>query len=101
VPKSSKQPPRPPITATMLSQLITSLNLSFPFDAVVAACACTASWGQCHVGELLPSSSAAMSSTSFSVCSGFKRSIQNPESCTLHLPHTKTHTQGKDIVLVD
>jgi hypothetical protein len=85
----------------MLSQLITSLNLSLPFDTVIAACTCTAFWGQCHLGELLPFSSAATSSTPFPVCSGFKRSICNPESCTLYLPHTKTHTQGKDIVFVD
>ena len=36
-----------------------------------------------------------------SLCSGFKRSICSPQSCILHLPHTKTHPHGEEVVLVD
>jgi hypothetical protein len=100
-PGSSKRPPRPPINAKMLSQLVESLDLSSPVDAAVAACAATAFWGQCRLGELLPSSSSALVFASFPIRSGFKRSLRNPQSCFLHLPRTKTHHQGQDIVLVD
>jgi len=100
-PKSSKRPPRLPVSATMLSQLITGLDLNLPLDAAVAACACTAFWGQCRLGELLPISSSTPLTSSFPVRSGFKRSLRNPDSCVLNLPHTKTHPQGEDIVLVE
>jgi hypothetical protein len=30
-----------------------------------------------------------------------KRSIRNPQSCILHLPRTKTHRHGQDVILVD
>ena len=33
--------------------------------------------------------------------SNFKRSLQNPHSYILHLPHTKTHYHGQDVILVD
>jgi hypothetical protein len=33
--------------------------------------------------------------------SDFKRSLWNPHSCILHLPCTKTHHHGQDVVLVD
>ena len=85
----------------MLSQLVTSLNLNLPFDAAVAACACAAFWGQCHLGELLPISSSTPLSTLLPLCSSFKRSIWNPQSCILHLPHTKTHPHGEEVVLIN
>jgi hypothetical protein len=31
----------------------------------------------------------------------FKRSLRNPLSCVIHLPSTKTHRHGQDVVLVD
>ena len=61
----------------------------------------TAFWGQCRLGELLPSSSAIALSNPFSLSWNFKRSVQNPQACLLHLPRTKTHHQGQDIVLVN
>ena len=100
-PGSSKHPPRPPLNAKMISQLVQHLDLGSPLDAAVAACATTAFWGQCHLGELLPSTSSSLFSTLFLIRSGFKRSLHNPHSCVLHLPHTKTHRHGQDIVLVD
>jgi hypothetical protein len=98
-PGSSRRPPRPPINATMLSQLVESLDTGSPFDAAVAACATTAFWGQCRLGELLPSS--APCPTPLPTRSNFKRSLRNPDSCLLRLPRTKTHHHGQDIVLVD
>jgi hypothetical protein len=100
-PRSSKRPPRPPINATMLQQLVERLDLTSPLDSAVAACATTAFWGQCRLGELLPSSASILLSTPFPIRSGFKRSVRNPLSCVIHLPRTKTHLQGQDIVLVD
>ena len=100
-PGSSKRPPHPLLNAKMISQLVQHLDLGSPLDAAVAACATTAFWGQCHLGELLPSTSSSLLSTPFPICSGFKRSLHNPHSCVLHLPHTKNHCHGQDIVLVD
>jgi hypothetical protein len=100
-PGSSKRPPRPPINAKMISQLVERLDPNSGLDAAVAACAATAFWGQCRLGELLPSSSAVLLSTPFPTRADFKRSSRNTQSCTLHLPRTKTHRHGQDIVLVD
>jgi hypothetical protein len=100
-PSASKRAPRPPITATMLSQLVDSLDLTFPLDAAVAACAATAFWGQCRLGELLPPSTTLPPPSPLPVRSDFKRSVKNPQSCLLHLPATKTHRLGQDVVLVD
>lgn len=100
-PKSSKRPPRPPINARMLAQLIEGLDLNNGFDIAVAACAATAFWGQCRLGELLPSSSAVLLSVPFPSRSGFVRSLRNPQACLLRLPSTKTHHHGQDIILVD
>ena len=85
----------------MLSQLVSSLNLNLPFDTAVTACACTAFEGQCCLGKLLPVSSSTSFPTSFPLHSGFRRSIQNPQSCILYLLHMKTHPHGKEVVLVD
>ena len=100
-PGSSKRPPHPPVNANMISQLVQHLDPSSPLDAVVAACATTAFWGQCRLGELLPATSSSLLSTLFPTCSGFRRSSRNPHSCILHLPRMKTHHHGQDIVLVD
>lgn len=100
-PSSSRRPPRPPINAIMLSQLVENLDLNSPLDAAVAACAATAFWGQCRLGELLPPSARSLPSTPLPTRSDFKRSLQNPQSCLLHLPHTKTHRHGQEVVLVD
>jgi hypothetical protein len=95
------RPLRLPINAKMLIQLIENLDLSSPFDLAVAACAVTAFWGQCRLGELLPSSLALLLSIPFPTRSCFMRSLRNPEACILRLPHTKTHKHGQDVVLVD
>ena len=100
-PRTSKRPPRPPVNAKMISQLVQHLNLNSPLDVAVAACATTAFWGQCRLGELLPSSHSAPLSLPFPTRSSFRRSTRNPQSCIIHLPHTKTHRHGQEVVLVD
>lgn len=100
-PRSSTRPLRPPVNARMLTQLVEALDLSTPFDAAVAACAVTAFWGQCRLGELLPTSPAHPFPIPLPMRCDFKRSLRNPQSCLLHLPRTKTHYHGQDIVLVD
>jgi hypothetical protein len=74
-PGSSKQPPCPPINARMLSQMVQAPDLNLPLDAAIAACAATAFWGQCQLGELLPSSPSPLLSASLPTHSDFKRSI--------------------------
>jgi hypothetical protein len=100
-PRGSRRPPRPPITASMISLLVEHLDLNSSLDAAVAACATTAFWGQCRLGELLPTSMSDTLSTPFPLRSSFKRSVRNPLSCIIHLPRTKTHHHGQDIVLVE
>jgi hypothetical protein len=100
-PTTARRLPRPPINALMLSQLVQNLDLDSPLDAAVAACAATAFWGQCRLGELLPPSSSTAPPIPLPTRSDFKRSVLNPQSCILHLPCTKTHRNGQDVVLVD
>jgi hypothetical protein len=100
-PSSSRRPPRPPVNSTMLSQLIRNLDLTSSLDAAVAACAVTAFWGQCRIGELLPVSPSLTPSLPLPSRSDFRRSVRNPHSYVLHLPVTKTHRNGEDVVLVD
>ena len=100
-PGPSSCPPRPPINARMLVQLIESLDLNSPLDAAVAACAVVAFWGQCRLGELLPLFSSPLLSPPVPTHSDFKRSLRNPLACILFLPRTKTHRRGQEVVLVD
>jgi hypothetical protein len=99
-PGSSRRPLRPPINVKMISQLLEHLDLDSPLDVAVAACATTAFWGQCRLGELLPSSQTSLQATPLPVRSGFRRSTRNTHSFTLQLPRTKTHCHGQEVVLV-
>jgi hypothetical protein len=85
-PGTSKHPLRPPISMKMLAQLVDNLNLNSPLELVVAACAATAFWGQCRLGELLPTSLSTLTDSPLPTCADFKRSLRNPQSCILHLP---------------
>lgn len=100
-PGKSKRPPRPPINARMLVQLVEKLDLNSALDAAVAACAVTAFWGQCRLGELLPTSSSPSLTSSLPTRADFRKSDRNPQSYNLHLPRTKTHIHGQNVVLVD
>lgn len=99
-PRSSRRAPRPPVNAQMLTLLVQNLNTNSPLDAAVAACAATAFWGQCRLGELLPSSSSSPSPT-LPTRADFKRSVKNSQLYVLRLPRTKTHRHGQEVVLVD
>lgn len=99
-PSSSKSPPRPPITMTMLELLIKDLDLTQPKDAAVAACALIAFWGQCCLGELLSSAVSDLSVTSKPARHHFTRSLRSPHAHTLFLPRTKIKRAGEKIVLV-
>lgn len=100
-PKSSSKPPRPPISAKMLNQLIQGLDLSDPLDSAVAACATVAFWGQCRLGELLPTAAYSFSTSSNPSRSDIRRSTRNKDSYLLFLPRTKTNRSGQNIVLTN
>ena len=100
-PGTSRRPPRPPINSKMLAELIALLDITSPLDAAVAACAVVAFWGQCRLGELLPPTSASSPCAFLPLPSNLKDMARNhPLSYTLHLPRTKTHHHGEDVVLV-
>ena len=100
-PRGSKRPPRPPVSARMITQLIQHLDLNSPLDVAIAACATMAFWGQCRLGELLPSSLLILLSILFPLRSSLRRSARNPKAYVVRLPHTKTHLDGQDIILVE
>jgi hypothetical protein len=85
----------------MITQLVERLNLSSPLDIAIAACATTAFWGQCRLGELGPTSRTFTPDSPLPTRVGFRRSVRNSLSCIIRLPRTKTHCHGQDIVLVD
>jgi hypothetical protein len=99
-PSSSKMSLRSPITIAMLTRLLENLDLNDPFDLAVACAAVIAFWDQCRLGELLPTSSSSYDSASIPSRSDISRSAHDKESMTLHLPRTKTHLSGQDIVIV-
>jgi hypothetical protein len=99
-PDSSKRPPRPPINAVMLRALYDGLDFSDPRDVAVFAAACTAFWGQCRLGELLPKSSAPTASKHLPTRHHYSRSTRNKRASKLRIPRTKTKKNGEDVVLV-
>ena len=100
-PDGSRCPPCPPVNRNMLLQLVSNLNLNLPLDVAIAACTVTAFCGQCHLGELLPFSSAPSLLATLPMQANVKRSLCNSGLCILHLPQTKTHHYRQDIALVD
>ncbi|KAF8800145.1 hypothetical protein BYT27DRAFT_7227622 [Phlegmacium glaucopus] len=80
-----------PINTTMLIQLINTLNLTDPLDTAFSTCMVTAFWGQCCLGELLPSCTSNISTLLLTSHTDLKRSPHNSSAYTLYLPHTKTH----------
>jgi hypothetical protein len=99
-PSSSKMSLRSPITIAMLTCLLDKLDLNDPFDLVVACAAVVAFWDQCRLGELLPTSGSSYDPSSIPARSDVSRSAHDKESMTLHLPRTKTHRLGQDVVIV-
>lgn len=99
-PASSIRPKRLPVSLQALETLTLYLNWSDPFDAAVIACACTAFWGQCRLGELLPSSSSHLSTHSLPSRNSLRHTTTNHSAWILHLPTTKTHRRGQEVALV-
>ncbi|PPQ81669.1 hypothetical protein CVT24_002937 [Panaeolus cyanescens] len=102
-PASSKRPRRSPVTSSMISLLISRLNLRDPFDTAVAACACTAFWGQCRLGELLPSSTLHTTLPSVPARAHLTRPTSRSHASpyfNLHLPQTKMDRQGQLVTLL-
>ncbi|KAJ6523727.1 hypothetical protein B0H19DRAFT_1215043 [Mycena capillaripes] len=99
-PESSKRPPRPPINSAMLRVLYEGLDFSKPRDVAVFAAACVAFWGQCRLGELIPTSASVSASKYLPTRAHVSRSHRNKRATTLRLPRTKTKKNGDDVVLV-
>ncbi|KAJ7760893.1 hypothetical protein DFH07DRAFT_694027, partial [Mycena maculata] len=99
-PQSTKRPPRPPINAVMLRALYDTLDFSNSRDIVVFAAACIAFWGQCRLGEILPTSSLPNACKHLPTRRHISHSSRNQRSTTLRLPRTKTKVSGEDVVLV-
>lgn len=93
-PLSSKATQRPPVTASMVSTLVTASNLATPLDAAILATAAVALWGQARLGELLPESKTTPL-THLPRLTDLKPLSTTRLSRTLHLPYTKVkRSQG-------
>ena len=97
-PVTSIRPLRPPVTKSMINALISGLNLESPVDVAVAACATTAFWGQCRLGELLASSNSDLTTSQRPARSHLTRGRKST-TFTLLLPQTKTHRQGESVII--
>jgi hypothetical protein len=96
-PSHSLLPSRPPVTLDMIRQLVSDLSLRpSSLDSAVQACATVAFWGQFRLGEILPTSQAAFSS-SFHPAS---ESWHDGQSPSIVLPWTKTtRTRGAVVTM--
>lgn len=103
-PTVSRRPQRAPVTASMLARLIEKLDLKDPQDAAIAACACTTFWGQCRLGELIPSRTSDLSSpNNFPARHNLTRtrsSRRRHSAFFLKLPTTKTQRLGQTVTLL-
>ncbi|KIO15446.1 hypothetical protein M407DRAFT_38546, partial [Tulasnella calospora MUT 4182] len=93
VPVTSRRPKRAPVTPNHLVILRQNLVLSNTFDAAVYGVACTAFWGICRLGELVPpSENAFIPSKHVSRACGHKSSTTNNGGAyeTFVVPRTKT-----------
>ncbi|KAF7349596.1 hypothetical protein MSAN_01685100 [Mycena sanguinolenta] len=84
----------------MLRVLYEGLDLSNSRDIAVFAAACVAFWGQCRLGELLPTSRSPAASKFLPTRKQISLSSRNKRSTTIHLPRTKTKQRGENVVLV-
>lgn len=89
------RPPRPPITREMLNTLHLSLTGGSYEDICILACADTAFWGQCRLGELLLQSDGPIPAV-LPVPSGVALSDGAMGTIELKLPYTKTKKWAGD-----
>lgn len=98
IPKTPSLPPKRAISIQMLECLALHLSNS-AFDTAVLACACTAFWGLCRLGELLPSSLTTAETTLHQPLPSHVNSLPKDEF-QIHLPYTKIKREkGEDIFL--
>ena len=99
-PSSSLRRPRSPITIAMLINLLERLEPKDGLDSAVACAAVLAFWGQCRLGELLPPSSSSTYTSVTPARSDVTYSRHDKDAISIHLPRTKTHRSGQDIIIV-
>ncbi|KAF7306204.1 DNA breaking-rejoining enzyme [Mycena indigotica] len=80
----------------MLLHLRSGLNLTSSFDIAVFAAACVAFWGQCRLGELLPTS---RTDPELSTKPCRNNITSTKHTITVRLPRTKTQKHGEDVIL--
>nr|GAT47546.1 predicted protein [Mycena chlorophos] len=101
-PASSQRPPRPPISSAMLTDLHRGLDFTSRLDVAVYAAACVAFWGQCRLGEILPTSQSDKSLRDKPTRAHITQSAPSSRaSTTIRLPRTKTQKAGDNVLLVD
>lgn len=98
-PSSSRLPPRPPVTRSMLILLARGFNLKSNLDVCCLAAACMAFWAQLRLGEIL-----SPWETSFSPSTTQRAHLLPPfnenGSRVCHLPFTKVaKSKGEDVVV--
>ncbi|KIJ09321.1 hypothetical protein PAXINDRAFT_87622 [Paxillus involutus ATCC 200175] len=97
---SSKKPPHPPISRSMLVLLANHLELSNPLDSCCFVAACLAMWAQARLGEILSPWENSFKPT-FVVCRSHLLPPFNANgSRKCHLPFTKVaKSRGEDVVI--
>jgi hypothetical protein len=98
-PSSSVRRQRRPVTAQMLGTLSQKLDATDELDITTLAIALTAFWGQCRLGEILPTSLAS-SIDHLPRRSGIITTFTPDKAFKIHLPRTKTKKHGDEIILV-
>lgn len=99
-PDSSRKPPRPPITRSMLEILHKHLDKDNPFDACCAFTASVAVWGQIRLGELLSDTLTKWDPTHIPSGRHMGPPSSNAGSRLLHLVDTKVAgKKGEDVYI--
>lgn len=93
-------PKRPPVSIHSLEILARRLDPNDATDIAILACACAAFWGQCRLGELLPTSSRTSTLELLPRRRSIRHSPGNKYTWILNIPATKTSQKGQDIPLV-
>jgi hypothetical protein len=94
-PSGASKEKRPPVTLEMMKVLRQGLDLIRAEDACCWANACTAFWGSCRLGELLPKTVKGFELRKQPLLSDIL--IDSKDCITIHLPYTKTmQNNGED-----
>ncbi|PBK85425.1 hypothetical protein ARMGADRAFT_942161, partial [Armillaria gallica] len=98
-PPHSKKKPRLPYTCDMLTTLLLHLDLSLPFDAVVAACLTTTFYSAARLGEFTLPNLQCFDPDSHCKRSDVRktRDRNKLEQTVFFIPKTKTSVHGEDV----